>query len=68
MVILDEAASSVDTTSNEPIQKAIRKEFNDCTIIATVHRLDTIMDFDRIVLLRGSDLIEFDTPRLYLSG
>lgn len=63
LVILDEATSSVDTKSDELMQKVIRKEFNDCTIIAVAHRLDTIMDFDRIALLSGGELIEFDTPQ-----
>lgn len=63
LVILDEATSSVDTKSDELMQKVIRKEFNDCTIIAVAHRLDTIMDFDRIALLSGGELVEFDTPQ-----
>ena len=66
VVILDEATSSVDTKSDELMQKVIRSEFNDCTIIAVAHRLDTIMDFDRIALLSGGELIEFDTPQALL--
>jgi len=47
VVILDEATSNVDTKSDELMQKVIRQEFKDCTIIAVAHRLDTILDFDK---------------------
>lgn len=67
LVILDEATSSVDRKSDELMQEVIRKEFSDCTIIAVAHRLDTIMDFDRIALLGGGELIEFDTPQALLA-
>ncbi|CZR62077.1 related to multidrug resistance protein [Phialocephala subalpina] len=63
VVILDEATSSVDTKSDELMQQVIRKEFRDCTIIAVAHRLDTIMDFDRIALLSKGELKEFDSPQ-----
>lgn len=66
VVILDEATSSVDTKSDELMQEVIRKEFSDCTIIAVAHRLNTIMDFDRIALLSGGKLLEFDTPQALL--
>jgi ATP-binding cassette, subfamily C (CFTR/MRP), member 1 len=66
LVILDEVTSSVDMKSDELMQQVIRKEFNDCTIIAVAHRLDTIMDFDRIALLSGGELVEFDTPEALL--
>lgn len=62
IVVLDEATSSVDTNSDILMQRVIRKEFADCTIIVVAHRLDTIMDFDRIALLSKGKLVEFDTP------
>lgn len=66
VVILDEVTSSVDTKSDELMQQVIRNEFADCTIIAVAHRLDTILDFDRIALLSGGNLVEFDTPQALL--
>jgi ATP-binding cassette subfamily C (CFTR/MRP) protein 1 len=68
VVILDEATSSVDTKSDELMQQIIRKEFKDCTIIAVAHRLDTILDFDKIALLSAGELKEFDTPQALLGG
>ncbi|PVH72950.1 putative ATP-binding cassette transporter [Cadophora sp. DSE1049] len=67
VVILDEATSNVDTKSDELMQEVIRKEFKDCTIIAVAHRLDTILDFDRIALLSEGELKEFDSPQALLS-
>jgi ABC-type multidrug transport system fused ATPase/permease subunit len=44
------------------MQRVIREEFVDATIIAVAHRLDTILDFGRIALLGGGELKELDTP------
>ncbi len=66
VVILDEATSSVDTKSDELMQEVIRKEFQNSTIIAVAHRLDTILDFDKIALLSAGELKEFDTPQALL--
>jgi ATP-binding cassette subfamily C (CFTR/MRP) protein 1 len=68
VVVLDEVTSSVDTKSDELMQKVIREEFRDCTVIAVAHRLDTILDFDRIALLSGGELKELDTPGKLLAG
>jgi ATP-binding cassette subfamily C (CFTR/MRP) protein 1 len=45
------------------MQRVIREEFADCTIIAVAHRLDTIMDFDRIALLNAGELKELGEPK-----
>jgi ATP-binding cassette subfamily C (CFTR/MRP) protein 1 len=66
VVILDEVTSSVDSKTDDLMQQVIRQEFADCTIIAVAHRLDTILDFDRIALLSKGELIEFDTPQALL--
>lgn len=67
MVILDEATSNVDTKSDELMQQVIREEFKSCTVIAVAHRLDTILDFDKIALLSAGELKEFDTPEALLA-
>lgn len=67
VVVLDEATSNVDTKSDDLMQKVIRDEFSDCTIIAVAHRLDTILDFDKIALLSKGELTEFDTPKALLA-
>lgn len=66
VVVLDEATSSVDAKSDELMQRVIRKEFGHCTILAVAHRLDTILDFDKIALLSNGELKEYDTPAALL--
>ncbi|MCJ1399110.1 hypothetical protein MMC11_002312 [Xylographa trunciseda] len=67
IVVLDEVTSSVDTASDALMQRIIREEFKECTVIAVAHRLDTILDFDKIVLLSAGELMEFDSPRALMS-
>ncbi|KAK4224363.1 hypothetical protein QBC38DRAFT_18446 [Podospora fimiseda] len=62
ILVLDEATSSIDGKTEEVIQRLIRKKFADKTIIAVAHRLDTIMDFDKVAVLDGGKLVEFDSP------
>ncbi|MCJ1354151.1 MAG: hypothetical protein MMC33_004138 [Icmadophila ericetorum] len=67
IIVLDEATSSVDRKTDEVMQRLIREEFRNRTVIAIAHRLETILDFDRIALLREGKLIEFDSPKNLLS-
>lgn len=68
ILILDEATSSVDYETDSKIQKAIIKEFKDCTILTIAHRLKTILNYNRILVLEKGEVKEFDTPwKLYNS-
>lgn len=67
IVVLDEATSSVDRETDKLMQEIIRQEFKDCTIIAVAHRLETILDFDRIAVLDRGDLVECDSPKNLLA-
>lgn len=53
---------SVDVKTDELMQRIIRTEFKEHTILAIAHRLDTIMDFDRVAVIDKGRLIEFDSP------
>lgn len=66
IVILDEISSNVDVISDALMQRVIREDFADCTILAVAHRLDTILDFDRIAMIQNGELIGFDTPEVLL--
>ncbi|KAK2141179.1 hypothetical protein LSH36_1142g00052 [Paralvinella palmiformis] len=63
ILILDEATASCDVETDEVIQKTIRDEFIDCTVITVAHRLNTIKDYDRIMVLDNGVLKELDTPQ-----
>ncbi|OKL57397.1 hypothetical protein UA08_07327 [Talaromyces atroroseus] len=62
VIILDEVSSSVVSETDKLMQVIIRAEFADSTIFAIAHRLDTILDFDRIAFLDKGSLVEFDSP------
>ena len=62
ILVLDEATANVDLKTDDFIQKTIRKEFKDCTIITIAHRLNTIIDYDKILVLSGGKVVQFDSP------
>jgi ATP-binding cassette subfamily C (CFTR/MRP) protein 1 len=59
---------SVDIHTDSIIQAVIREEFRDCTIIAVAHRLNTLVDFDRIVVLHEGRVVECDAPQVLLAN
>ena len=63
ILILDEATANVDVKTDDFIQRTIRKEFNDCTIITIAHRLNTIIDYDKILVLHEGRVVEYDSPK-----
>lgn len=62
ILILDEATSSVDYETDGKIQARIAKSFNECTILCIAHRLKTILNYDRVLVLEDGEVAEFDTP------
>ncbi|KAJ3529707.1 hypothetical protein NM208_g9637 [Fusarium decemcellulare] len=63
IMVLDEATSAVDMATDALIQRSIREEFTDSTLIVIAHRLSTIVDFDRILVLSDGQVAEFGTPK-----
>jgi ABC-type multidrug transport system fused ATPase/permease subunit len=63
IMVLDEATSAVDMTTDTLIQRSIREEFGDSTLIVIAHRLSTIADFDKILVLDDGKAVEFGTPK-----
>jgi ATP-binding cassette subfamily C (CFTR/MRP) protein 4 len=66
ILILDEATANVDLETDGIIQSVIRQKFINCTTLTIAHRLDTVMDCDRIMILRKGELIEFSEPHMLL--
>ncbi|KAJ1679896.1 hypothetical protein EV182_001106 [Spiromyces aspiralis] len=63
VIIMDEATASVDFQTDRLIQTTIRgPEFKDSTLLCIAHRLRTIMDYDRVLVLDKGEIVEFDTP------
>jgi ABC-type multidrug transport system fused ATPase/permease subunit len=67
ILLLDEATAYVDKKTDELIQNTIKSEFADCTILTIAHRLNTIMDSSRIMVIQNGKIIEFDTPDKLIS-
>ncbi|KAJ9591217.1 hypothetical protein L9F63_002223, partial [Diploptera punctata] len=68
VLILDEATAAVDLETDDLIQTTIRREFKDCTVLTIAHRLNTIMDSNRVIVLDRGLLAEFDTPEALLQN
>ena len=68
VLILDEATAAVDLETDDLIQETIRREFPQSSVLTIAHRLNTIMDYDRIMVLDKGQLREFDTPQNLLEA
>ncbi|KAI8894564.1 P-loop containing nucleoside triphosphate hydrolase protein [Globomyces pollinis-pini] len=67
VLVLDEATANVDHQTDDLVQKIIREEFRDCTVLTIAHRIGTVMDYDRILVLDQGSLAEFDSPEALLN-
>ncbi|XP_044751379.1 probable multidrug resistance-associated protein lethal(2)03659 [Coccinella septempunctata] len=62
ILVLDEATANVDPQTDSLIQKTIRTKFSDCTVLTIAHRLHTIMDSDKILLMSNGSISDYDDP------
>ncbi|KAI9338538.1 P-loop containing nucleoside triphosphate hydrolase protein [Obelidium mucronatum] len=67
VLFIDEATASVDMETDTFIQKVIREDFADATVICVAHRLNTLIDYDKILVLDQGRLVEFDSPNALLN-
>lgn len=59
---MDEATANVDPNTDAIIQATIWRQFKRCTVITIAHRIETILDYDRILALEAGRVVDFDTP------
>ncbi|XP_059613900.1 ATP-binding cassette sub-family C member 4-like [Phlebotomus argentipes] len=68
ILVLDEATANVDPNTDALIQQTIRSRFADCTVLTVAHRLHTIMDSDRVLVMNDGLVGEFDAPHILLQN
>lgn len=66
VLVLDEATANVDPATDALIQTSIRRNFKECTVLTIAHRLNTIMDSDKVLVMYAGEAVEFDHPHLLL--
>ncbi|XP_046984857.1 ATP-binding cassette sub-family C member 4-like isoform X1 [Schistocerca americana] len=68
IIVLDEATANVDLETDALIQKTMRRKFDSCTVLIIAHRLHTVIDADRILVMDAGRLMEFDHPHILLQN
>jgi len=66
VVVMDEPTANIDPETDAQLQKLIRTEFRDATLITIAHRLHTVADFDRILVMDAGECKEYDSPAALL--
>jgi ATP-binding cassette subfamily C (CFTR/MRP) protein 4 len=67
IIIMDEIVANVDTKTELMIYKIIRDELACCTVIFITHKLDNILEFDKVMVLDKGEIVEFDRPSVLSS-
>ncbi|KAJ3057372.1 hypothetical protein HK097_008467 [Rhizophlyctis rosea] len=66
VLVLDEATANIDYETDAVIQKVLRRDFEGVTVVTIAHRLNTIIDYDRVMVLTAGEIVEYDSPKRLL--
>ena len=66
ILVLDEATANIDSETDQLIQTIIRSKFTDWTVLTIAHRLNTVIDSDRIAVMDAGRVVDYDTPEVLL--
>ena len=68
IVLMDEATANIDIKTEQVIQKLIKEKFKDSTVITIAHRLNTIINSDKVLVLDRGEVVEFENPQILLQN
>jgi len=68
ILVLDEATASVDSATDVVIQRTLRTEFKDCTVVTIAHRIPTVVDSDKVLVLSDGRIAEYEIPVVLLEN
>ena len=68
VVLMDEATANIDIKTEEVIQRLINDRFEECTVITIAHRLNTIINSDKVLVLEKGEVVEYDEPNKLLEN
>lgn len=66
VLCIDEATASIDVETDNLLQETIKEEFHSSTVLTIAHRINTILNSDRVLVMSEGTVAEFDQPNILL--
>tara|TARA_B100000780_G_scaffold31524_1_gene19953 strand:+ start:246 stop:638 length:393 start_codon:yes stop_codon:yes gene_type:complete len=64
VLIMDEATSNIDGKTDNKIQTMLKEAFKECTVLTIAHRIDTILWYDKVLVMDKGKVLEYDSPKV----